>query len=400
MLRSVYIHVHLWLNPPVSSTQYSQTARTHLGFIAALRGFAALYVFLFHLVYYPFLPLPVWTGNFIRAGGTGVTLFFIISAFTLSLSMRGQAEKPGSTLRFYIRRFFRIAPLFYSWLVATWVIGMLQADWTYSWKDVLLNLTFGFNFVPGKDDGIVWISWTLGVEMAFYVLFPLIHRVFNTLQKAIGFFVLTVLMDWSFKYLTSSMLHIGGDFYVHSLFHYLPVFALGIVSFFIYEKYIEGRDLPRAWGYGLMAASVIAYLTWSSQIYLPLLNETAREELRIALKVAHIHYYGNVWQGLAYSALLLGLAIAPVKFLVNRVTEFFGEISYSLYLNHPRVILAFAPVYQAFYVQPWPATLQFGLSLIVALISVTIVSYLTYRFIEAPGIRLGQRLASGFRSKV
>jgi peptidoglycan/LPS O-acetylase OafA/YrhL len=391
---------HLWLNPPVTSTQYSQTAHTHLGFIAALRGFAALYVFLFHLVYYPGLPLPVWTGNFIRAGGTGVTLFFIISAFTLSLSMRGQAGKPGSTVRFYIRRFFRIAPLFYAWLAVTWVIGMLQGDWTYSWKDVLLNIFFGFNFVPGKDDGIVWISWTLGVEMAFYVIFPLLQRVFNDLPKATGLFALTVLMDMGFKYLTTTIFQIGGDFYVHSLFHHLPVFALGIVTFFIYEKYIEHRALSRAWGYGLMAASVLAYLTWSSQIYLPLLDEAAQEELRVALKVAHIHYYGNVWQGLAYSALVLGLAISPLKLLVNRVTEFFGEISYSLYLNHPRVILAFSLVYQALYAAQIPATLQFGLSVVVAVIPLILLSALTYRFIEAPGIRVGQKLASGVRSTV
>ncbi|HEY2980149.1 MAG TPA: acyltransferase family protein, partial [Anaerolineales bacterium] len=142
-------------------------ARTRLGFIAALRGYAALYVFLFHLVYYPGLPLPVWTGNFIRAGGTGVTLFFMISAFTLSLSMRGHIDQPGAFKSFYIRRYFRIAPLFYTWLAATWVIGLLGHDWNYSWKDVLLNVFFGFNFVPGKDEGIVWISWTLGVEMAF-----------------------------------------------------------------------------------------------------------------------------------------------------------------------------------------------------------------------------------------
>jgi peptidoglycan/LPS O-acetylase OafA/YrhL len=400
IFKSVYIRVQLWLNPLVTSSQYSQTANTHLGFIAALRGFAALYVFLFHLVYYPGLPLPVWTGNFIRAGGTGVTLFFIISAFTLSLSMRGQTSKPGATTRFYIRRFFRIAPLFYSWLAATWVIGMLQGDWTYSWKDVLLNIFFGFNFVPGRDDGIVWISWTLGVEMAFYVVFPLIQRVFNNLPKAIGFFALTVLLDIGFKYLTTSVFQIGGDFYVHSLFHHLPVFALGIVTFFIYEKYIEDKALPRVWGYGLLAASVIAYLAWCNQIYLPLLNETAQEELRIALKVAHIHYYGNVWQGLAYSALVLGLAISPVKLLVNRVTEFLGGISYSLYLNHPRVILAFSPVYQALYAAQWPATLQFGLSVLVALIPLTLISALTYKYIEAPGIRWGQRLASGVRSKV
>jgi peptidoglycan/LPS O-acetylase OafA/YrhL len=384
---------HLWLNPCMTSTQNSPVARVHLGFISALRGYAALYVFLFHLVYYPGLPLPVWTGNFIRAGGTGVTLFFIISAFTLSLSMRGQQGRPGATRRFYIRRFFRIAPLFYCWLITTWVIGLIQADWTYSWQDVLLNVFFGFNFVPGMDEGIVWISWTLGLEMAFYVFFPFIFRVFNSLTKAIGFLALTVLLDLAFKHLTLTVLRIPGDFYVHSLIHFLPAFALGIIAFFLYQKYIEGKTLPRRTGYALMTAGALAYLVWCSQVYLPLLSEGAQEQLRVALKVAHIHYYGVLWQALAYTALVLGLAIAPAKALVNRVSEFFGEISYSLYLNHPRVLLAFAFVYQALYLQPWPVTLQYGLSIVVALVPLTLLSYLTHRLIEAPGVRLGHRLA-------
>lgn len=371
----------------------SQSGPSRLGFIAALRGYAAFYVFLFHLVYYPFLPLPEWTGNFIRAGGTGVTLFFIISAFTLSLTMRGQEGQPGATTRFYIRRFFRIAPLFYGWLVSTWVIGMIRGDWAYSWKDVLLNVFFGFNFVPGQDEGIVWISWTIGLEVAFYVLFPFIFRFFNTLGKAIGLLLFTLLLDLGFKYLTVSVLHTPGDFYVHSLFHFLPAFAVGMITYFIYRDYIEGKNLPRGWGYGLMAAAGVAYLTWSSQIYLPLLNETAQEELRVALKTAHIHYYGILWQALAYGALALGLAIAPAKALVNRVSEFFGEISYSFYLNHPRVILAFAFVYEIFYARQWPTTLQYGLSMIVALLPLTLLSFITYRLIEAPGIRFGHRLA-------
>jgi peptidoglycan/LPS O-acetylase OafA/YrhL len=377
----------------MTSPQRSPVPRAHLGFIAALRGYAALYVFLFHLVYYPGLPLPAWTGNFIRAGGTGVTLFFIISAFTLSLTMRGQQGKPGATRRFYIRRFFRIAPLFYTWLTATWVIGLVQADWSYSWPQVLLNVFFGFNFVPGQDEGIVWISWTLGLEMAFYVIFPFIFRLFNSLSKSVLFLALAVSIDLGFRHLTLTVLKIPGDFYVHSLFHFLPAFAMGILAYFAYEKHIEGRSLPGWIGYALMAAGALAYLLWCSQVYLPLLNEGAREELRIALKTAHIHYYGVLWQALAYTAITLGLAIAPAKILVNRVSEFYGEVSYSLYLNHPRVILAFAFVYRAFYALPWPATLQYGLSILVALAPLTLLSYLTYRLIEAPGIRLGHRLA-------
>jgi peptidoglycan/LPS O-acetylase OafA/YrhL len=57
------------------------------------------------------------------------------------------------------------------------------------------------------------------------------------------------------------------------------------------------------------------------------------------------------------------------------------------------VIMAFAFVYKALYAMPWPTTLQYGLSVMVALAPLTLLSFITYRLIEAPGIRLGHALA-------
>ena len=37
---------------------------------------------------------------------------------------------------------------------------------------ILSFMFFIYNFRPGMQEGLVWASWTLGVEMVFYLIFP------------------------------------------------------------------------------------------------------------------------------------------------------------------------------------------------------------------------------------
>ena len=103
--------------------------------IDALRGIAALYVLVYHvaLIPQPNLGVPSWAARYVLTGGTGVTLFFIVSAFCLCLSMRTHQDEPSPTMRFYVRRVFRIVPLFYLWLAASWVRDWLLHGVRHPW---------------------------------------------------------------------------------------------------------------------------------------------------------------------------------------------------------------------------------------------------------------------------
>jgi len=56
-------------------------------------------------------------GHVTAAGQYGVQLFFVISAITISLTYQKHVHKYGSSPRsmfaWFVRRFFRIAPLYY-----------------------------------------------------------------------------------------------------------------------------------------------------------------------------------------------------------------------------------------------------------------------------------------------
>jgi peptidoglycan/LPS O-acetylase OafA/YrhL len=121
--------------------------RKYLIFLDSLRGLAALYVLLYHLAVmpHPALHVPAWAASVVLSGGTGVTLFFIASAFSLCHSARPGEDKGNELIAFYLRRFFRIAPLFYAVIVATLIRDKIVFGVLHSPVEILANLTFTFN---------------------------------------------------------------------------------------------------------------------------------------------------------------------------------------------------------------------------------------------------------------
>jgi peptidoglycan/LPS O-acetylase OafA/YrhL len=75
-------------------------------------------------------------------------------------------------LSYGVSRFFRIAPLFYLLVLATWLYAFRRFGIRHGWDEIALSVTFLFNLVPGCETGVVRASWTVGVEMLFYLVFP------------------------------------------------------------------------------------------------------------------------------------------------------------------------------------------------------------------------------------
>jgi peptidoglycan/LPS O-acetylase OafA/YrhL len=107
-------------------------------------------------------------------GARGVQLFFVASAFALMLAWHARND---GVVPFYIRRLFRIAPMF--WLA---MIGFLSLSGLSSryyapdgigWGHVAATALFLNGFWPSAITSVVPGGWTIVVEMMFYLLFPL-----------------------------------------------------------------------------------------------------------------------------------------------------------------------------------------------------------------------------------
>ena len=137
--------------------------RWHMEHLDALRGFAILAVVWVHTGLASNL-YPFWS-QIAFSGQRGVQLFFVVSAFTLALSSDNRRRKEQRpTTNFFIRRFFRLAPLYYLDILLTL---LSRSPISGSWRDVLL----GFAFLQGLGyHAIIHVApgtWSIADEALF-----------------------------------------------------------------------------------------------------------------------------------------------------------------------------------------------------------------------------------------
>lgn len=343
-------------------------------YISSLRGFAALYVAAVHLRFAvsPTITAPDWLNPAISFGNVAVTLFFVLSAFTLCLSEEARHNEKNATLNFYIRRLFRIAPLFYLWTVLTCVRDIYLYQATHPWQALAENAAFVFNFIPGRELGIANASWSIGVEMAFYAIFPAIIATSKNLSTSLIWLIATLIVGemWRRSMITSPS--VQWPFPYVGILNQLPVFVMGIATYRLHKLIVHRRYAARA-GYLLLLVAVLGagLMAYPFQV--------TRVESSLYLRA------------MLCCSLVLGLGLAPLNVLVNRVTGFVGEISYSVYLAHVTGCIFIAKLSPAIYAR-LPVLAAFVTCYILLMAMVIPFSYMTYRFIEKPGNRLGRRL--------
>ena len=350
-----------------------------LGFIDALRGFAALFVILFHTVNVPkpALPLSAPAHAVIDLGFSGVTLFFVISAFTLCLTLDKRTFGKHWIGKFYLRRAGRILPLYLVWLAYMARIEFGR-NVIHHKGEMLSYLFFTYNFQPGRQTGLVLASWTLGVEMVFYVIFPFLFIAFNNAWKTLLLLFITIGLSIAHYQLTRQFPAYDPGI---GILYNLPVFVIGMIAYWVYANYLPGVTRRSALAFGLFSLFLALFV----------LSSFMRHDFKMV--VPYILAF-------AYACLLLGLSVAPFTFIVNRVTMFIGVISYSLYLNHPRALYYLIPQYQKIYAWQVPEFFKVPLCFLATIIPVIVVSIFTYNFIEKPGANLIKRIGSYKRSTI
>jgi peptidoglycan/LPS O-acetylase OafA/YrhL len=355
----------------------------------SLRAYAASAIIVFHMVHAANAELPPALEFIRNYFGFGVPLFFVVSAFSLTFGYIQRFGTPGDIGAFYIRRLARIAPLFYCMLVFQLLHIFLTSGIKKDMAEVVASLTFTFNFIPRYVDGIVPASWSIGVEMVFYLVFPVTlvfarHAIGSICVVGLSLFV----ASQSYLDFTAAK-ELNVNFIYHGFLTSVPFFAFGILFYHCFS-FLSGASLartPRArllWACALLVtgASLVLVLI----LYVPLYLYFWQLGLRVL--------WDSLWS-IPFGLVCVGLALRPVGLLSNPVTRYLGKISFSLYLTHPTIVHYFGKwgVYTAIYGTIASSKLAaFLISFAVTMLVVAAVSSLTYRWIEAPGMQLGKRL--------
>ncbi|MGO4703294.1 acyltransferase family protein [Dyella sp. 2RAB6] len=364
------------------------TGRTRLDGIESLRAYAAVSIVFFHLIGSGGATVPD-SLSFIKTHfGFGVPLFFVVSGFSLAYGYWGRLSGEGQLGTYFLRRFARIAPLFYAVLAFQLLNVWFEAHVKFAPLDVALNALFVFNLVPHLNEGIVPASWTIGVEMLFYVIFPLSLLVCSNLRRTLFVLAVSIAVSTAATIDLKSLETVYPSFVYHNAVSQLPYFIWGMAFFHVQRVIAQHVDARHArmicWGLCALGLAGIYTLYASSTLYMFFWTRGLRPT------------WDMLW-GIPFGMLCLAMALHPSRLLSNPVTRYLGKISFSLYLVHPTVLFKFgrAGLYNWVYAKlPGHEALAYFVCLLISLAVITAISAVTFRLIEQPGMNWGKRLAS------
>lgn len=364
-----------------------------------LRAFAIISVMLCHSSLF-FMPIDLNIGsihfeNLLYNGWSGVDLFFVLSGFLITSQLLGKSSSPQSIKKFYIKRFFRIAPAYYTVLLFVAPIRAFSkfspdtfsiADWMVSG---LLYYLFLQDFIstPEKIDDVFW---TIPVEIHFYMLCPiLIYFLCKTDKTSIQIVSITLffILYLTFKYISAIQIFAyqsaPSELYFenfYSKFYYSLDGLLGgfFCAFLWHNKKISHFFNIHFISYTLILTGVLMYIALG-------LPENIRQAPIFPLKLIVI----SVLHTLAFCFILLGVVGNNNKIsktLSHPILKFIATLSYCLYLTHfltyifqERILLYTLPMTKNITFS-WILSLPFyfGLSFCLA--------YLLHVFVEKPCI--------------
>jgi peptidoglycan/LPS O-acetylase OafA/YrhL len=335
--------------------------KDRLLFLDVARGVAALLVVFEHGLETCLPGYLEWSLPRVNLGVVGVLLFFLISGFIIPASL----VEGGSQARFWLRRFFRLFPLY--WLA---IVG----SWLYLWcgGGQLCEVTLGrpgawlanFTMLQGfiGQPNVLGVFWTLQVELIIYAMCSILH--------ALGLLERPALLTWlvlAFFVVEGGILRpllAGKPFFIGGRMFYYLAPLVGAV----FERYVSGRVRRGPLVRLLLGLILGVSIIWTVNT--------------LALPADRRHH--QVWRLLGNWLIAFGgfaLLVAARQRYQPPQLAWIGRVSYSIYLLHILVLALLMPTH-------WPAWL-----FLPALAGMTLaLSALTFKLVEQPGIALGRAL--------
>ncbi|MBQ9916415.1 MAG: acyltransferase [Microbacterium sp.] len=361
MRRTVSSSVEMGTTPVETAYEAFRAARRFPG-LDGLRALSILLVLTSHM------HDPVWS---FFAGGFGVTIFFGISGFLITTLLLREEDRHGrvSLKNFYIRRVFRILPMYFLALALTivLVLGLGLGEGGSNFLERLpLLATFNGEFA---GSGTFSHSWSLGIEEKFYIIWPLLAFGLLPIRNRLGA-VLAVAVPAA-----AVMSYVPWTGYIGVYFPILGGCALAVAMHsrrsFAFAFALSGR-----WAGTLAFIAMIAMLGLNR--YLPFQDQS---------NYAHVAF--AVFALLAMPGILIGdgwqrkiLSLPPVVY--------YGNLAYGIYLFHPFVGDVIDRAIPAGQSSLLLAGVRFAGMIVVSFA----VAWVLRVSVEQPMIRFGRRLTS------
>jgi peptidoglycan/LPS O-acetylase OafA/YrhL len=313
-----------------------------------LRGITALLVFAIHVWIYQ-LPNTVelrrdsWEKTLLFEGRVAFVMFFVLSGYLLYRAFARAAlggSAPVVVRSYLVRRAARIAPAYYLALAGTLVLlaaaGEVPGRRLVDTEELPLFFLFAQNYSPHTLLKLNAATWTLTVEVVFYLLLPLIGLAVLQMgrgarRQALLLAALAAIgLAWNYvDYLAG-----WGPVASHAAIAFLPYFACGMLVALLVETHrARGRRPLGAVVSGGLVASAAAVLVANG------LWHANGDHTSFAMEV-----FADSAAAVAFAAVIASLVLGTgtgARWLGWRPLAWMGEITYGFYLWHiPLLVFA------------------------------------------------------------
>jgi peptidoglycan/LPS O-acetylase OafA/YrhL len=368
----------------------------HLPYLDGLRGTASAWVFFYHVALVNAVRYPV-----LREGPSAVDLFMILSGFLMAFHyIEREGREPWGTprtwIRFWVRRFFRIAPLYYVLLAAAllgglWIghardmIGSVHPEALtvvsryndHSMKNWLTHITFVFGFLPRYGYRTALPDWSIGLEMQFYVTLPFLMIAWKRIGP-IGLAAAALIASAAICFIFP---------------RYVAAFPMPSMLAMKLHVFVAGMLLAGALHAGW---SRRAALLAAAALAMPLVAAVVRVENVWAAMIQMI--LTAMFACLVFHEALQklpavgGVVSMIVTALDSRFMRWLGDTSYSVYLLHLLIVIPVVGLLSTNATfNSLPGRLHFLVSALICAPLVYLLAWGLHRLIEVPGIALGKR---------
>lgn len=312
----------------VTTPSRAAGATPRIDYLDGVRAAAAMYVVVHHIWHHTWRSFPendgpVWLGWLVY-GHVAVSVFIVVSGFSLALGPVRRGWQLGSARRFLARRAWRIIPTYYAAILLTgMVFGVLtteRAD-TVTLRSIVVHALLLQDVVDSpKPNGAFW---SIAVEWQIYFLFPLLllaMRRVGAWQAVLSVAVLVIIVRSvavaSDVYLIRKILDVSPQ--------YIALFAFGVLA-------AGALADPRRWHQRLMwvAAGVVGVIVG------------AAATLGSVWVVRH-YFWIDLLVGVAAACLFAGMAAGGGqllrRLLASRLLKWLGSFAFSIYLVHIPVL--------------------------------------------------------------
>jgi len=298
--------------------------------------------------------------NFHGAGRAGIYMFFVLSAFLCHSSLERHGIKD-----YFIKRFFRVAPSFY-FVVSVVLIYGIWYELNSRYLHVNSIPILHYLFIRG--DGVFW---TIPTEIFYYFLIPVIAVHIKPIYlPLLAFVFFTWFVFFEMSFLPPPLLVINN----HGT-QFTEVFLMGSFIFYFRDLKVWDKLYERRWlvflsllvgAFGIISLLFKVPITGGGNGLSPL-----SRNLTLPWAILMSFYVLGIYRGNRILLIVFGR-----RFLV-----LLGSYAYTLYLTHMAALQITNAIFD-----------MALLRLICGILVTALMAYLLTRYIELPGIRLGNRL--------